>query len=88
MEKNLNNINFSHIKNIINSYYTFIPKFNNNNNNNFREIATNMECDEITNDNIIVPAKYQSIYKQFTKLHNTKQPEQKVKNGMIIVKIE
>ena len=39
-KNNLNNINFSHIKNIINSYYTFIPKFNNNNNNNFREIAT------------------------------------------------
>ena len=38
-----------------------------------------MECDEINNDEIIVPSKYQPIYKQFTKLHNIEQPEQKSK---------
>lgn len=78
-KEHMNHIKLSHIKNIINSYYTFTPKFNKNNNNNFREIAIEMECDEITNDDIVVPIKYQPNYKQFTKLYNIEQPEQKSK---------
>lgn len=78
ISNNFNNIPHHFINNIVKSFFTYKPKFNINNDNHFREIAKELEIDEISN-NIPIPKKYESQYNKFMKLYNIKQPEQKSK---------